>query len=332
MILTRTPFRISFFGGGTDYPAWCDRSGGDVLSTTINKYCYVILRYLPPFFDHKYRIRYTKREESQCIDDITHPSVRECLRYLKVTNGVEMVHTSDIPARSGVGSSSAFSVGFLNALHALKGEIITKRQLASEAIAVEIDVLKENVGLQDQVAAAFGGLNVIEFNANHSFVVSPVPVEPAKINFLEKHLMLFFTGFSRIANIIAEEQIKNTHLLNSELDQMKDIAFRAINILNSHGGDILEFGNLLDETWRIKKGLTTKITTIEIDAIYSKARSAGALGGKLLGAGGGGFILLFVEPELQSRVRAALSNILYVPFAFENLGSQITHYSNQDFF
>ena len=205
MIITRTPFRISFFGGGTDYPVWYKENGGAVISTTINKYCYISCRYLPPFFDHKYRIRYTSREETQNVSEIEHPSVRECIKFLNLEKGIEMVHTSDIPAQSGVGSSSAFTVGYINALYALKGKMMTKRQLASDAIHIEQDILKENVGSQDQVAAAFGGLNKIEFGGEKDFYVSPITIGKEKLDFLQDHLMLFFTGFSRNASDIADE-------------------------------------------------------------------------------------------------------------------------------
>lgn len=332
MILTRTPFRISFFGGGTDYPVWYEDHGGLVLSTTINKYCYVMVRYLPPFFDHKYRIRYTNREETQEIDGIVHPSVRECLNFLDIKNGIEMVHTSDIPARSGIGSSSAFTVGFLNALHALKGQMTTKRQLATEAIEVEQKILKENVGSQDQVAAAFGGLNIVEFNCDSNFVVTPILIPSEKRQLLERHLMLFFTGISRTANDIALEQINKTTELTNQLTEIKDITTKAIEVLKSSSDDITEFGNLMHSSWHIKRALTDKISSSEIDTIYSKAMAAGAIGGKLLGAGGGGFMLFFVEPELHHKVKEALGEILYVPFSFEYLGSQVTHFSQQDFY
>lgn len=330
MILTRTPFRISFFGGGTDYPVWYEEHGGIVLSTTINKYCYVVLRYLPPFFDHKYRIRYMVTEETQTIDAIKHPSVRECLRYVDVGFGVEMVHTSDIPARSGVGSSSAFTVGLLNGLYALTGKMVTKRQLAREAIRIEQDVLRENVGSQDQVAVAFGGLNKIEFGGQRNFFVSPITIPAARLQSLEVHMMLFYTGFARTANDIAGEQIRKTSQIKSQLLEMNAIAHTALNALNSELEDISEIGRLLHATWEIKRGLTTRISNGEIDSLYTRALRAGALGGKLLGAGGGGFLLLFVEPEKQEGVKEELNELLYVPFAFEDLGSQVTLYSKQD--
>ena len=332
MIITRTPLRVSFFGGGTDYPVWSEENGGVVLSTTINKYCYLSCRYLPPFFPYKYRIRYTCREETQTINEINHPSVRECLNYLKIEKGIEMVHTSDIPAQSGVGSSSAFTVGFLNALYALMGKMTTKRQLAREAIFVEQNLIKENVGSQDQVAVAFGGLNKIDFSKEKNFYVSPVTLTNEKLLSLQKHLMLFYTGLSRTASDIAGEQIRKTPGKKSELQVMKGMVEEAINILNRESMDIQDFGSLLHESWEIKRNLTKMISTNEIDDIYETARKAGAIGGKLLGAGGGGFILLFAEPEIQPKIKEKLKNLIYVPFSFENLGSQVIMYSTQDFY
>ncbi len=331
MIITRTPFRISFFGGGTDYPAWYRENGGSVLSTTINKYCYINCRYLPPFFDMKYLIRYSVREEAKTIDEIRHPAVRACLDYLNLEKGIEMVHTSDIPARSGIGSSSSFTVGLLSSLYALKGQMISKRQLARDAIHVEQNLIKENVGSQDQVAVAFGGMNRIEFGGETDFYVSPVTIEKGKLDIFQNHLMLFFTGFSRNASEIAEEQIKKISDKKNELRAMQQMVDYAIEILNRNFNNITDFGKLLHEYWLLKRGLTKLITTNSIDEIYEAARKAGAVGGKLLGAGGGGFMLLFVPPEKQQQVKNELKNILYVPFRFDNLGSQVVLYSTQDF-
>lgn len=332
MIITRTPFRISFFGGGTDYPIWYRENGGAVISTTINKYCYIHCRYLPPFFDYKYRIRYTSREEVQDIDKIIHPSVRECIKFLGINSGIEMIHTSDIPAQSGMGSSSAFTVGFLNVLYALKGKIITKRHLAQDAINVEQDIIKENVGSQDQVAVTYGGFNKIEFGIEPEFDVHPITIGKDKLKNLQDHLMLFFTGFSRNASDIAGEQIKRTHAKKNELKTMLEMVDNAIDILNYNHSDINDFGRLLHESWNIKRTLTDKITNPEIDKIYESASNVGALGGKLLGAGGGGCILFFVDPEFQARVREKLKNLLYIPFKFENLGSQIIYYEPKEEF
>lgn len=331
MIITRTPFRISFFGGGTDYPVWYRENGGSVLSTSINKYCYISCRYLPPFFDYKFRIRYSSREETQSIEEIKHPSVRECLRFLEINRGIEMVHTSDIPAQSGIGSSSAFTVGLLNALYALKGKVTSKRQLARDAIYVEQELIKENVGSQDQVAAAFGGLNKIEFGGESNFYVSPITIGREKVESLQNHLMLFFTGFTRNASEIAAEQVKNTRTKGADLRQMNDMVGEAINILNG-SGQIEDFGRLLNESWILKKGLSKMITSSKIDDIYNAAISVGALGGKLLGAGGGGFILFFAPPEIHPQIRKKLDGFLHVPFALESLGSQIILYSTEDIY
>lgn len=332
MIITRTPFRISFFGGGTDYPIHYKKNGGAVLSATINKYCYISCRYLPPFFDYKYRIRYTLREETKNISEIKHPPVRECLKFLNIEDGIEMVHTSDIPARSGVGSSSSFTVGFLNSLYALSGKMVTKRQLAREAIYVEQSILKENVGSQDQVAVAFGGINKIEFGADRDFYVTPITIKQDKLNILQDSLMLFYTGLVRNASDIAGEQINVTPHKGKELAVMTEMVNQAVNILNGNSNDIDDFGKLLNESWRIKRELTKLITNGEIDQIYHAALDAGALGGKLLGAGGGGFVLFYVPSKNQQKVKEKLKSLLHVPFGFDNLGSQVIMYSTQDFF
>jgi D-glycero-alpha-D-manno-heptose-7-phosphate kinase len=327
MIITRTPFRISFFGGGTDYPVYYKENGGVVLSTTINKYCYITCRYLPPFFNHKFRIRYTKKEETQTIDEIQHPSVRECLKFLRISKGIEMLHTGDIPAMSGIGSSSAFTVGLLNSLCALEGKMITKRNLAFDAIHVEQELIGENVGSQDQVAAAFGGFNRIEFGGSEGVFVQPITITQEKLDYLQSSLLFYFTHYSRNASEIAAEQIKETSKKLKELHEMRKMADEAINILNSNHAPIDDFGRLLHESWMLKKELTNKISNDNIDKIYQVARSAGALGGKLCGAGGGGFMLLFVPPENQPKVKEALKDLLLVPFRFENLGSHVIFYS-----
>lgn len=257
-----------------------------MLSTTINKYCYISCRYLPPFFDNKYLIRYSHREETKSIDEIKHPSVKECLKYLNIKKGIEMVHTADIPARSGIASSSAFTVGFLHALYALKGEIVSKRQLAREAIHVEQNLIRENVGSQDQVAVSFGGFNRIDFGGESDFYVTPLPILKERLDLLQDHMLLFFTGFARTASEIASEQIRKTQENKSDLKTMMEIVDEAINFFKN-GNDIKDFGRLLHEAWIIKKRLTNLISTSAIDEIYKSALSAGAIGGKLLGAGGG---------------------------------------------
>jgi D-glycero-alpha-D-manno-heptose-7-phosphate kinase len=325
MLIVRTPFRISFFGGGTDYPVWFRKNGGAVLGTTIDKYCYITCRYLPPFFEHKHRIVYSLSELVREIDEIRHPSVRETLKFMGITEGLEIHHDGDLPARTGLGSSSAFTVGLLHALYALRGVMPTKMQLARDAIHVEQDLIRENVGSQDQTLAAFGGLKHIYFNGEDNVHVEPVVMKPGRLESLQDHLMLFFTGFSRTASQIAGEQIKATPQKEKELNEMYRMVDTAIEILNS-GEDIVRFGELLHQSWQLKRSLSDKISTPYIDYLYDAARNAGAAGGKILGAGGGGFILFFVKPELQPKVIASLSGLLHIPFRFENSGSQIIFY------
>ncbi len=329
MIICKTPFRISFFGGGTDYPAWFEKYGGAVLSTTIDKYCYISIRYLPPFFRHKHRIVYSNIENVKTISEIKHPVVKSLLQYFKIKKGVEIHHDGDLPARSGLGSSSSFTVGMLNSFYALKGKIISKSQLSKEAIHIERKVLKESVGSQDQIAVAYGGFNKIIFHNDHNFRVEAVTLQKEKFGQLQNHLMLIFTGFSRFASEIAAEQIKNTPTKGKELNAMRNMVDRAIGILNSDS-DIIEFGKLLDEAWQMKKHLSNKISNPEVDAIYDRALKYGAIGGKLLGAGGGGFMLLFVKPADRQKVARGLKDYLEVKFKFENEGSQIIYYNPQE--
>jgi D-glycero-alpha-D-manno-heptose-7-phosphate kinase len=330
MIISRTPFRISFFGGGTDYPAWYKENGGAVLSTTIDKYCYITCRYLPPFFDYKYRIRYYQREEANRIEDIKHPAVRECLKFLKLDKGVDIVHHADLPAQAGLGSSSTFTVGLLHALSALKHDMPTKHELATNAIHIEQDKIKENVGSQDQTVAAFGGLNLIEFGAAREITVRQMILPPTRMADFQQHLMLFFTGFSRNASDIAKEQIELIPSKTSNLNHMMHLVTEATTLLQDKTDRLDDFGRLLHEQWLVKKQMSSKITNCDVDAIYQAGMNAGALGGKLLGAGGGGFMLFFVKPELQSQVRQALSHLLYVPVRFDNSGSQIIYHSLED--
>lgn len=324
MIISRTPFRISFFGGGTDYPVWYRENGGAVLGTTINKYCYISCRYLPPFFEHKHRIVYSQTELVQDVREIRHPSVRETLSYLGFNEGLEVHHDGDLPARSGLGSSSSFTVGLLHALQVLKGKIPEKMQLAHEAIYVEQELIKENVGSQDQTFAAFGGFNRIDFSRD-DIRVHPLVLPPERMGLLQDHLMLFFTGFSRTASQVAAEQIAQTPNKGRELTQMHQMVDEAMRILDQDS-DLDDFGRLLHESWQLKRSLTSKISTPYIDYVYETAMSAGATGGKILGAGGAGFILFFAAPELQPRVSEALHGLLHVPFRFENRGSQIIFY------
>lgn len=325
MIISRTPFRISFFGGGTDYPVWYRENGGAVLGTTIDKYCYITCRYLPPFFEHKHRIVYSQIENVRSIKEIHHPAAREILRFMEITEGLEVHHDGDLPARTGLGSSSSFTVGFLHALYALKGVMPSKIQLAQDAIHIEQNILKENVGSQDQTLAAFGGFNKIRFGQEPGIDVQPVTIKAERLELLQDHLMLFFTGFSRTASEIAAEQIKETPNKRRELTEMCRMVDEAVNILNG-SNDLEDFGKLIHESWQLKRSLTSKISTPYIDYVYDAALRAGATGGKLLGAGGAGFILFFAKPEIRSKVKESLSGLLNVPFRFEDSGSQIIFY------
>jgi len=325
MIISRTPFRVSFFGGGTDYPVWYRENGGAVLGTTIDKYCYITCRYLPPFFKHRHRIVYSRIENVEDISEIAHSSVRETMKQLQIERGIEIHHDGDLPARTGLGSSSAFTVGLLNALYALKGSMVPKMQLAKEAIHIERNLLEENVGSQDQVLVAYGGFNRIEFDRDDSAIVTPATIKPERICELQSHLMLYFTGFVRTASDIAAAQIKETPNRKRQLKIMRQMVDVAVTILNSNG-NINEFGKLLNDSWQLKRSLTSYISTPEVDEIYSAAIQAGASGGKLLGAGGGGFILIFCTPEKRPNVKKALSKLLHVPFKFEKQGSQIIFY------
>ena len=326
MIITRTPFRISFFGGGTDIPAWYRENGGAVLSTTIDKYCYISCRGLPPFFDHRHRLVYSKQELINDITEIIHPAIRETFRFMNISEGLEIHHNGDLPAKSGLGSSSSFTVGLLHALYALKGKMIAKRRLALEAIHIEQEMIKEHVGSQDQVAVAFGGLNRITFSGQHNIEVNPIILSKSRFQQFQDHLMLFFTGFSRLASEIEEDKIKQISNKKTELSSLYNMVEDAIDILNGEG-DIVDFGKLLHESWRLKKSLSDKVSTSHIDDIYETGIKNGAIGGKLLGAGGGGFILFFVKPEDQSKLRQALGHLLHVPFRFDTTGSQIVYYS-----
>jgi len=285
LIVTRTPFRISFFGGGTDYPVYYKECGGAVLSTTINKYCYIICRYLPPYFEYKYLIRYSKKELINSVDEIEHPSVRECLKFTGIKEGIEMVHTADIPSMAGIGSSSAFTVGFINSLYALQGKIITKRQLAFDAIHVEQNLIRESVGCQDQMAVAFGGFNKIAFKRNGDMIVHPMTIQQEKLEYLQERLLLYYTGLFRYASEIAKEQIDKTSQKHEELKCMSQMVDEAVGILNGKLEFINDFGKLLHESWMIKRGLTDKITNGKIDNIYETAMRAGALGGKIAAQG-----------------------------------------------
>lgn len=326
MIITRTPLRISFFGGGTDYPVWYREHGGAVLSTAIDKCCYITCRYLPPFFEYHSRVSYSRVENVVTNGAIEHPSVRGCLQFMNMQEGLEIHHVADLPARTGLGTSSAFTVGLLLALYGLKNQMRDKRSLAADAIHVEQDLLQEAVGAQDQVSAAYGGFNRIEFNTNGTIEVNRVLADPARLNELQQHMALFFTGFSRTASEVAKEQIRLTSQRQRELELMYQMVGEAESIVTNPSRSLHEFGKLLHEGWMLKKSLTTRITSGSIDEIYEAGRSAGALGGKLLGAGGGGFMLFFVPPERRQALRERLKHLLCVPFSFYGRGSDVVVY------
>lgn len=326
MIITRTPFRISFFGGGTDYPGWYREHGGAVLATTIDKYCYITCRRLPPFFEHKHRIVYSRIENVRDIGDIEHPSVRAVLEWARVEDGLEIHHDGDLPARSGLGSSSSFTVGLVHALYGLRGHMVGKEMLARDAIHIEQDLIGENVGSQDQVSAAFGGFNRIEFRSNDTFDVAPVMVPPGRREALKDHLLLCFTGLSRIASDVAKSKIDNLKNRVAELTRMRNMVDEAIAVLRDASRPLEDFGRLLDESWQYKRRLSDKVSTPDIDRIYETALAAGALGGKLLGAGGGGFLLLFAAPERHAAIRDRLKHLVHVPFDFDDSGSRVVLY------
>ena len=326
MIITKTPFRISFFGGGTDYPGWYREHGGAVLATSIDKYCYITCRYLPPFFEHKHRIVYSRIESVREIDQIEHPAVRGVFNWANVVEGLEIHHDADLPARSGLGSSSSFTVGLVHALSGLRGQMIGKHELASNAIHIEQNLLNENVGSQDQISAAYGGLNRISFHSDNSFSVDPLILNSERKSELLSHLMLFFTGFSRIADSIAKSQIDNFKNRSAELKLMGQMVDESISLLLNQDVSIDEFGKLLHQSWQYKRSLSDKVSNAEIDQIYEAAISAGAIGGKVLGAGGGGFMLIFAKPEQHAAIRDRLKKLIYVAFNFETGGSRVALY------
>jgi len=326
MIISRTPFRISFFGGGTDYPAYYLGNGGAVISTTINKYCYITCRYLPPFFKHKHNIVYSKIEKVVNNEEIQHPAFREILKFMNITKGLEIHYDADLPAWSGLGSSSAFAVGLLNSLYALRGQRVSNMQLALDAIHVERDLLGECVGSQDQVAAAFGGLNRIDLKQDGSINVAPLVIKKEVITSLENHLIFFFTGFTRYASNIAKELVKITSERKMQLSDMYAMVNEAEKLLFSNNNPVEEFGKLLHESWKIKRVLTDKISNHIIDGIYDTAMLEGAYGGKLIGAGGGGFMAFIAPPELHNRIIDKLG-ILHVPIKLDRSGTEIIFYT-----
>tara|TARA_R110000868_G_scaffold4155_48_gene25662 strand:+ start:888 stop:1868 length:981 start_codon:yes stop_codon:yes gene_type:complete len=323
MIITSTPYRISFFGGGTDYPAWYCQHGGAVLSTTIDRYCNIQVRDLPPFFDHKYRVVWSKIETPSRLSDIEHPSVREAIRFTGLEQGLEIHHFGDLPARSGLGSSSSFTVGILNALNALNGKMASRKELAMSAIHLEQEIIREDVGIQDQIATAYGGFNRIDIEKDGTFIVQPVPVSADRLALLEKHLVLVFTGVSRTASLIAKRKIAALASKQTVLKRLSAMVDDGIDIL-MNDRDIRLFGELLREGWELKRSITPEITTTVVDDLYETAMNSGAIGGKLLGAGGGGFMLLFIEPDKRSDLIVALGDYLTIPFKFERSGSRIS--------
>jgi len=326
MIMSRTPFRISFFGGGTDYPKWYLQNGGAVIGAAINKYCYVSFRNLPPFFEHRHRIVYSRIELPQTIEEIQHPAVRHILLDQGVSDGVEIQHHGDLPARAGLGSSSAFSVGLLNALRAHNGRFSSAEWLAKEAIRIEQDVIQEAVGSQDQIWAAYGGVNFISFHPDGTFNVTPIVMNHERRTELESHMMLFFTRFSRTAETIAARKIKNLLAREEQLHTMRQMAEEARDILQSPHRPLRDIGILLRDAWRLKKELADGVTTPALDEIHEAALHSGALGAKLLGAGGGGFMLVFAEPWKHAAIRETLKRLIGVSFKIGSPGSRIVIY------
>jgi D-glycero-alpha-D-manno-heptose-7-phosphate kinase len=323
VIMSQTPFRVSLFGGGTDYPAWYREHGGAVLGATINKFCYISIRSLPPFFAHRHRIVYSRIELPQSIEEIEHPAVRAVLADQRVQNGVEVQYHGDMPASSGIGSSSSFTTGLLRAVWAYHGLYSSPERLARETIRIEQDVIGESVGSQDQVWAAFGGLNRISFDRDGVFTVTPIPLDRERIEDLQDHLMLIFTGLSRNAPSIARQQILNIGKRQEQLHAIREFVDEGYEILQDRNRPIREIGHLLDASWRLKKELGDSITNSAIDEIYAAAIDAGATGGKLLGAGGGGFMLLVIHPDRRQRVRERLRGLTEVGFKLGSPGSRI---------
>ena len=332
MIITRTPFRISFFGGGTDYPAWYSQNEGLVIASTFAQYCYISCRRLEPFFDYKTRVVYSKIESVDEHKKIEHPAVRGCLEYLGAEGGLEIHHDADIPARSGIGSSSSFTVGLLLALHGLRHEMPTKQKLAEEAIHVEQSVLQESVGIQDQILSANGGFRIIEMGpeiGGQGYRVTPLILPPEFIENLRQHVLLGFTGLTRVASDIAREQIAKMEKGETRVSELLSIAKEALHLFRNHA-DVDCLGKLLHHTWLLKRSLAHGITTPEIDELYEAGLAAGAYGGKIMGAGGGGFIMFLAPPECHARIKEALSNIrVWVPFNFETHGAQVIFYNDE---
>ena len=329
MIYTKTPFRMSFLGGGTDYEPFFSRHGGSVISTTFDKFCYVSVRHLPRFFEYRNQLTYSRIEKTRTVEEFEHPMVRNAMKMLDMDE-LSINYDADLPARSGLGSSSSFAVGLLQAFHALKGHFVSKKELSLEAIYLERKLCGESGGWQDQIAVTYGGLNRINFFPG-GFEVKPIIIEPERKTALNRNLMLFFTGFSRVSSVIAKEQVNATRSKTRELKEMLRLVDDGEAILSDRHGDLDDFGRLLDESWQIKRGITGKVSTDTLDEIYQTALQNGALGGKLLGAGGGGFFLFYVPEAYQEDVRAALDGLLYVPYRFEDTGSEILYYRPEEY-
>ena len=321
-ILIKSPYRISFFGGGADFPEFFNNHPSSILSTTINKYCRISCRKLPPFFQHKHRFVYSKIELVSQLDDIEHPSIRAVLQHLEVSSGLEIQHFGDLPARSGIGSSSAFTSALLKGVLELYKKEISREELAKLTIYIERELIREAVGMQDQIAVTHGGLNEINFKSQNDFSVRKINIDEKKLNEFQSSLMLFFTGIQRYSDEITLDHISNLEKNNSNLMDISEIAKKGIQSLESDD-EIKILGDLLNETWKIKRGLTAKLTNPIIDEIYDAAMAEGAFGGKLLGSGGGGFLLFIVPPEKRIKIQSRLSNLVHVPFTFESSGTSL---------
>lgn len=333
MIITQTPFRMSFFGGGTDMESFFIKHGGAVLSTTFDKYCYVNVRHLPRFFDYSTELSYSRTERVTSIDDIEHPAIRNAMKMLDM-HEIRLTYEADLPARSGLGTSSSFAVGMLNAFYALKGKYADKKKLADEAIYLERVLCEEAGGWQDQIAASFGGFNRINFNTDGTYDVLPVIVSPERKKNLNDNLMMFFTGFTRFSSDVqkANAGTKETQEAKEKRYlEMLSLVDKAERILTDKNTDLDNFGRLLDHTWKLKKQAGSAVSTNSIDALYEKGMQAGALGGKLLGAGGGGFLVFYVQPEYQEAVKEAMKELMYIPFRFEDGGTRVIHYTPETY-
>ena len=330
MIITKTPFRMSFFGGGTDMEDYFRENGGAVLSTTFDKYCYVNVRHLPRFFDYSTELSYSKTERVTDVEDIKHPAIRNAMKMLDMYE-IRLTYEADLPARSGLGTSSSFAVGMLNAFYALKGKYADKKKLADEAIYLERVLCQEAGGWQDQIAASYGGFNRINFGSNR-YEVLPVIISPERKNQLNDNLMMFFTGFTRFSSEVQKaNNVSGTEGKRLKLKKMYELVDEAETVLTDKERNLDDFGRLLDTTWRLKKGTGNAISTNSIDGLYEKGIEAGALGGKLLGAGGGGFLVFYVQPEKQKAVRESMKDLMYIPFKFEDGGTRVIHYSSETF-